>query len=232
MKKFLFKLLFGKPEYNKPLKESAYVSNRRNLVKIWNNEKHHDIGFEKMLRLFLVGTQFLFPGIHVRQYFGRFGIIRRNVAVEFFVLIKTMLPLFFILSGLYVYKATIVLSVYLLIETILYVASLIFVADMFVKPRSYRRNVLMLFLNYLEISFCFAVIYAGLGLLGNQVSSNVDYLYFSIVTSTTIGFGDIHPVNDLGKIFVCTQAVMVVAFIVLFLNFFGSKVETLDNQED
>jgi ion channel len=232
MKQFLYKLFFGKPEYNKPIRDSAYHAQWNNLIRIWNNEKHHDIGFEKILRLFLVLMQFFFPGIHVRNFFGKMGLIKRNVAVEFFVLFKTCLPLYFLLSGLYVHRITVIISSYLLIETICYVASLIFVADMFVKPRSYRRNILMLFLNYMEISFSFAVIYAGLHLLGNQPASVFDYVYFSIVTSTTIGYGDFHPVNDLGKMFVCIQAVMVVAFIVLFLNFFGSKVETLNNEEE
>jgi len=232
MKQILYKLFFGKPEYNKPIKEGAYATQRKNIVKIWNNERHHDIGFEKILRLFLVCVQFIFPGIHVRALFRKSGLIKRNVAIEFFVLFKTCLPVFFLFSGLYKYKITVAISCYLLIETICYVASLIFVADMFVKPRSYRRNILMLFLNYMEISFCFAVMYAGFHLLGNQPQSVIDYIYFSIVTSTTIGYGDLHPVNDAGKILVCIQAVIVVAFIVLFLNFFGSKVETLGSEEE
>jgi hypothetical protein len=232
MKKFINKLLFGKPEYNKPLKQSAYLSHKQNLLKIWNNEKHVDIGFEKILRLFLVFIQYIFPGLHIRNFFGRYGIIKRYVANEFYVFLKTLLPLFFLLSGLYHYKITVIISIYLLIETICYVASLIFVADMFVKPRSYRRNILMLFFNYIEISFSFAVIYAGMHLLGDNVNSVIDYIYFSIVTSTTIGYGDFHPVSSLGKIVVCIQAVMVVAFVVLFLNFFGSKVETMHHEEE
>jgi len=40
------------------------------------------------------------------------------------------------------------------------------------------------------------------------------------------------PVNHFGKIAVCVQAVMVVAFIVLFLNFFGSKVELIHNDDE
>jgi len=232
MKHTLNKLFFGKPEYNKPIRDSAYVAYRKNVVKIWNNERHHDIGFEKILRLFLVSVQIFFPGIHVRALFRKRGVIIRNVAIEFFVLFKTCLPIFFLTSGLYKYKITVAISCYLLAETICYVASLIFVADIFVKPRSYRRNILMLFLNYMEISFCFAVIYAGFHLLGDKPQSVIDYIYFSIVTSTTIGYGDLHPVNNAGKILVCIQAVIVVAFIVLFLNFFGSKVETLDNAEE
>ena len=232
MKDVFYKLFFGKPEYNRPLRATAYYRYRVNLVRIWNNEKHHDIGFEKILRLFLVSIQIIFPGVHIRQFFGRFGVVKRNVAVEFFVLFKTLLPIFFLVSGLYKYTVTVLISCYLLMETICYVASLIFVSDMFVKPRSYRRNILMLFLNYMEISLCFAVIYAGMHLLGDKPLNVMDYIYFSIVTSTTIGYGDMHPVTQTGQLMVCIQAVMVVAFIVLFLNFFGSKVETLSNEEE
>jgi Ion channel len=232
MKDFIYKLFFGKPEYNKPIRDSAYQSHRKNFLRIWNNERHHDIGFEKAIRLFLVAVQFIFPGIHVRNYFGKFGIIKRNVAIEFYVFLKTCIPLIFLYSGLYHHKITVVISSYLLMETILYVSSLIFVADMFVKPRSYRRNILMLFLNYMEISLSFAVVYAGLHLLGNQPTCTFDYIYFSVVTSTTIGYGDLHPIGELGKVIVCVQAIMVVAFIVLFLNFFGSKVETLSHDEE
>jgi len=231
MKRVLHKLFFGKPEYNRPIRYSAYHQYTRNVSRIWNNERHHDIGFEKVLRLFLVGSQIIFPGIHIRNIFGRFGVVRRNVAIEFFVLFKTILPLIFLVTGLYKNTFAVIISIYLLMETICYVASLIFVADMFVKPRSYRRNILMLFLNYMEISLCFAVVYGGFHLLGDQAKTFFDYIYFSVVTSTTIGYGDMHPVGTLGKMTVCVQAIMVVAFIVLFLNFFGSKVETLQNED-
>jgi hypothetical protein len=232
MKEIIHKLFFGKPEYNKPVKDTAYHTLRINLTRIWNNEKHHDIGFEKILRLFLVAIQFIFPGVHIRNYFGKKGEVSRNIAIEFYVFFKTLLPLFFLLSGLYRNISTVIISSYLLAESICYVASLIFVSDMFVKPRSYRRNILMLFLNYIELSLCFAVIYAGLHLLGDKPESVIDYIYFSIVSSTTIGYGDFHPVTNMGKLVVCVQAIMVVAFVVLFLNFFSSKVETLHHVDE
>ena len=237
MKHILYKIFYGKPEYDKRLKETAYHSYKSNLRKIWNNERHHDIGFEKILRLFLVAIQIFFPGIHIRNFFGKWGTIMRNTAVEFYVLLKTALPVIFLVTGFYHHILAVIISSYLLFETIIYVSSLIFVSDMFVRARSYRRNILMLFLNYMEISLSFAVIYGSLHLIGDHsqgdhVYSIIDYIYFSIVTSTTIGYGDIHPVTELGKMIVCIQAVMVVAFIVLFLNFFGSKVETLQNDEE
>ncbi len=232
MKEVLYKLFLGKPEYNKPIRHPAYYNYRMNVVSIWNNEKHHDIGFEKILRLVLVAAQIVFPGIHIRNLFGRYGVIARNVAIEFYVLFKTLLPLVFLFTGFYQYTIAVVIASYLLLETIFYVASLIFVSDIFVKPRSYRRNILMLFLNYLEISLCFSVIYASLHLLGDRSYDVVDYIYFSIVTSTTIGYGDMAPVNHIGQVTVCVQAIMVVAFIVLFLNFFGSKVELIHNEDE
>jgi hypothetical protein len=232
MKNILRKLFLGKPEYNTRLRYTAYETHIIYITRIWNNVKHHDIGFEKMLRLFLVAIQFIYPGLHIRNYFGKMGAISRNVSTEFYVLFKTFLPLFFLCSGLYLYRISVFISAYLTSETISYIASVIFVSDMFVKPRSYRRNILMLFLNYLEICLSFAVIYGGLHLLGDKPESVVDYIYFSVVTATTIGYGDFHPVNNAGKIIVCVQAILVLTFIVLFLNFFGSKVETLHREDE
>lgn len=232
MKKFFYKLFFGKPEYNTPLRFSAYHSHISNFRKVWDNVNHHDIGFEKILRLLLIAVQFIFPGLHVRNYFGKKGLVVRNVAIEFYVLFKTLLPLFFLFSGLFQYKLTVFVSMYLMLETICYVASLIFVSDMFVKPRSYRRNILMLFFNFLEISFSFSVIYAGMHLLSGQPTSVIDYIYFGIVTATTIGYGDLHVVTNMGKMVVCVQAVMSLSFVVLFLNFFGSRVETLKHDDN
>ena len=80
MKEILYKLFLGKPGYNIPQKIAPYKAYKTNLVKIWNNEKHHDVGFEKILRLFLVGIQPVFPGIHFRNVVGKFGVIKRNVA--------------------------------------------------------------------------------------------------------------------------------------------------------
>jgi Ion channel len=232
MKKVLVKLFFGRPEYNKVPKHSTYVYYIVFLKRIWNNAKHNDIGFEKVLRLFLVSVQFIFPGLHYRCFWEPMGLIVRNVAVEFYVLFKSVLPLIFLSTGLYKSRIAVGICCYLQLETIFYVSALIFVSDMFVKPRSYRRNILMLFFNYLEICFSFAVIYASFHLLGDNAKTIVDYIYFSVITSTTIGFGDYHPVTDAGKILVCIQAVLLVAFVVLFLNFFGSKVETIHREEE
>ncbi len=228
MKEIFKKLLFGRQEENIQLHHTSIGNQWRNLKKVWNNEKHNDIGLEKILRLFLVAVQFAFPGIYIRDKFGRKGLTWKNLAIEAYVVFKTILPLLFLLTGVYSNGFVIFITSYLLAETILYVATLIFVSDIFAKPRSYRRSVLLLYFNYFEIVLAFAVIYGGLNLLNSRAESIIDFIYFSFVTSATIGYGDVYPTTDLGKIMVSFQSIVFLVFIVLFLNFFSSKVEDKD----
>lgn len=51
-----------------------------------------------------------------------------------------------------------------------------------------------------------------------------DAIYFSFVTFTTRGLGDIHPVNDIGKFLVCCEAVIGLFLVVLFAGVFQKKM--------
>ena len=42
-----------------------------------------------------------------------------------------------------------------------------------------------------------------------------DRIYFSIITSTLLGYGDIYPVTNTGKIIVMMQSLLTVSLIVL-----------------
>jgi len=59
--------------------------------------------------------------------------------------------------------------------------------------------------------------------------SLVQSLYFSVVTITTLGFGDIAPVTDLARSIVASEAIIGVVIIGLFLNalwqYFASTIE-------
>ena len=46
----------------------------------------------------------------------------------------------------------------------------------------------------------------------------LDSFYFSFITLTTIGFGDLTPITDLGKVFTIIYIIMGVGVILTFIN--------------
>jgi hypothetical protein len=64
----------------------------------------------------------------------------------------------------------------------------------------------------------FALVYWLFPSLLNKPGDYLDSLYFSVVTITTLGFGDVTPATSTGKLIVITQVVLGVTFWGLFLN--------------
>jgi len=46
----------------------------------------------------------------------------------------------------------------------------------------------------------------------------IDSLYFSVITLTTIGYGDLHPTTDLSKIFTIFYILIGIGVLVAFIN--------------
>ena len=226
MKTFLKKLLLGKPIENEQPIQRAIDKRIRNIQAIWNNEQHDDIGIEKILRLFLAGSQFVFLGTYIKQIFSKKGIIYQDLSVDALVLLKVIFPLIILRFNLQHNSLIFWVLIWLMVETMLYIPTLIFASDIFSRPRSYRRSMLLLFLNYLEIVFDFGVIYASGNYLNKAFDHWFDSLYFSFITSATIGYGDFYPITTFGKFLVSFQSIIFFIFVVLFLNFFTNKVES------
>ncbi|MBG6111296.1 hypothetical protein H4V97_000402 [Flavobacterium sp. CG_23.5] len=226
MKKIIKKLFLGniskvpKPEFN-PIQKRI-----QNIKAIWNNDHQDDNGIEKMVRLFLSSSQLLFPGIYIKYFAFKKGIEYEDLAVDFYVLLKVVFPLIILVNGVENNHFLIALLVYVLLETILYIPTLIFASDLFSKPRSYKRSMLLLFFNYMEIVFAYAVLYSCDSYLNKPFINWFDAVYFSIITSSSIGYGDFYPVTTEGKFLVSTQALLFLFFVVLFLNFFSTKIKS------
>jgi hypothetical protein len=223
MVRHLKKLFFGKPEHNTTIAKSVVDGQLENLRKIWENENHNDTGLERILRLFLLSIQFLFPGIYIREIFSKRGLTYKNLAIEFYVLFKFFFPLVILFTEKSHSPVLLFLTVYLLTETVTYLGSLVFTSDIQNQTRSANRTILLLFVNYLEISLQFGVLFAGFDALTPNATTPIDYIYFSFVTSASVGFGDIHPTTQLGKMMVCCQSFLFLIFVVLFFNYFSSK---------
>jgi len=76
------------------------------------------------------------------------------------------------------------------------------------------------------VVFSFATLYSCGNYLNKPLVSGFDAIYFSIITSSSIGYGDFHPVTTFGKILVSLQALLFLFFVVLFLNFFSTKIKS------
>lgn len=144
--------------------------------------------------------------------------------MDVYVLLKLLYPFVLLMFGLEQNDFLFTLLIWLFLETILYVPTLVFASDVIARPRSYRRSILLLFINYTEIIFDFGVIYAHGEYLNTKFAHWFDPIYFSFITSATIGYGDYYPVQTMGKFMVSFQTTLFIVFIALFLNFYSGKV--------
>ena len=76
-------------------------------------------------------------------------------------------------------------------------------------------------------AFCFAVLYVFVARLQGQAAFSADLklgeaLYFSIVTMTTTGYGDISPKSGFAKFLVSVQIIFGFLYNVLFFSIFAS----------
>jgi len=220
------KLFLGRPETEPTPTKGALDKRIYNIKSIWDNEHDNDVGIEKMLRLFLAVSQFFFPGLYIKELFSKKRHRYQDLAVDVYVLIKLAFPLVILVNGLQNNHFLFIILIWFMLETMLYVPTLIFASDVIARPRSYRRSMLLLFINYMEIIFDFGVIYAHGDFMNAPFTHWFDPVYFSFITSATIGFGDFHPITPLGKFLVSFQSTLFIIFVALFLNFFTGKVES------
>ena len=70
----------------------------------------------------------------------------------------------------------------------------------------------------------FAAIYAGFDLV-SPVNHWFDYAYFSVVTFTSLGYGDIRPLGLWGKALACAEIMIGLVMFGLLLTFIGNRIQ-------
>jgi len=198
----------------------AYARQLSLLGEVWNEKT---FGLERLMRLSLCLAQFLFPVLLLRGIFGRYGPLGRKLAVEIYTVLKLMFPLVVLWQGWFRHPPVVFLVVYFAADTFIHLLHLIFLSDLLSVAASYRRSLLLIFLHYAEIVFDFAVIYMAFDLLNRSMDA-MTAVYFSLVATTTVGFGDICPKNAAGQAVVMAQLAVCVVFIVVFINYFSQKI--------
>src|ERR1700753_170709 len=98
MLQLLGKILLGPGhlDYHQP--KPALQKQQENLKKIWENDKYSSFGIERVFRLFLASCTFAFPGIYIRHWTGKKGLLWRKLGVEAYVLLKLFVPLVILIS--------------------------------------------------------------------------------------------------------------------------------------
>lgn len=215
-------MVIGRGKADELPRQSTIQHRWENVLAIWHNTYEEDAGLEKLIRLILAGSQFLFPGLYIKHLFWRKGPFYQDFAIEVFVLLKTLLPVVILMQGWQDEPYLLALVIWFMAETVMYIPTLIFASDAFPTPRSYRRSKILIFLNYLEVVFGFAVIHASTGQLNVPMDHWFDAIYYSFMVTSTIGFGDLYPVTTLGKGLVSLQSLFYLSYIALFISFFGS----------
>lgn len=196
-----------------------------NLRVIWTSKHSRDIGIERIIRLLLAASVFLLPGVYFKQSLSGLRSDWQDIVTDVYVLFKVAYPACVLYAGAQNHPVAFSLAVVLIAETMLYIPLLIFASDVYHKPRTYRRSLLLLFVNYVELIIGFAVLYSLSGTMNRPFMSVTEAVYFSAVTASTIGYGDLYPVTDYGRIVVTMQSMAFLVFGVLFLSFYTNRIE-------
>ena len=220
------KLLVGKVSEKHSHPISPLHKRISNIKSIWNNDHEDDNGIEKIVRLLLSISQLFFLGIYIKHFANKFGHEYKDLAMDLYVLAKVIFPFLILINDWQNHDYVIWILIFLLLETVLYIPTLIFASDLFSRPRSYKRSMLLLFFNYIEVVVSFAVLYTLGDNMNKPFEHWFDSVYFSIVSSNSIGFGDYYPITTFGKVLVSLQALFFLSFVILFLNFFSTKVKS------
>ncbi|HSC59480.1 MAG TPA: potassium channel family protein [Gemmatimonadales bacterium] len=105
-----------------------------------------------------------------------------------------------------------------------------------VKPRvaSVVRTLVLTGINYVELIFCFGIIYAVALADLHGAHDPLDVIYFSAITQLSVGYGDIVPMNLL-RLAAVAQAMLGLFFTVVLLGRFAGllpKIRTVAEMEE
>jgi hypothetical protein len=225
-KKLLFirRLLIG-PVHRKIKIEKIYIGRLKELC------LEPTFGILRIVRFLWLSLNIVFFITLLGRFFlNKKPLIYKKLFVDALIFIKLIIPIIIInyanafsLSGI----LSIGVAIYIICSTVYYSFSDIILRGSGLAPINNDRSLLIILLSYFEVNFCYAILYKGIGCIPG-VYCNIQALYFSFVCGATVGFGDYYPDNDLGRIIVITQIIIMVLFVSLLISSFLSKLGSRD----
>ena len=218
-KETVIKILVSPTGINSQNKQkSPYQRQSKILKKIWNGS-HNDFGLERIMIFICCLFQFISLSTFIRYVAGKGGFVCKKVAIDFYVVLLTLFPLFVLYTGIHHHTVVIFLLIYFIVDTIIYNLNYIFLSDLIPSTASFARNLIGVFCNYAFILLAFAVFYMNINCSINcteSIMSPMQAIYYSTTIQSTLGFGDIHPNSDMGYIVVIAQTLIALMFVCVF----------------
>lgn len=94
-----------------------------------------------------------------------------------------------------------------------------------------RKIITFYLVHYIFIIFVFALIYIIIDISGEKFNSLstvtsenvlVDFFYYSLITATTVGYGECYPVSSYAKLFTSVEPLVTAVFFVTLFSTFSS----------
>jgi hypothetical protein len=197
----------------------AYSSLVRELKVLW---KDSSFGLLRIFRFVLVIVGFLNPITLLIHFVDLAKPILGKLFVDLYVIIKLVITLMLLFSHLQSNLIRNIAVIYFISDTVLSLLGIVFFQKRYDQPISYSRSLLLLILNYFTIVAGFAYFYLNTGSV-YKLSTPVEALYFRLVSSTTLGYGDMYPTEDIGYTIVTLQLVTSVLMVTIFFAFFVTR---------
>lgn len=215
----LLKTLVG-PGDSDSLPKQGWARGKELILEEWRKPSY---GIVRVTRLFLITIGFLFPTVHIDQFTRS---TRPAVVAcwrELYYLGRAVFLLATLLTPLHRSQVAVGLAIYFTLDILFHLAGGALVWGRYsIHP---QRSLLLALINYGEITVAFAVFYVHCNCLTCSNPSATQALYFSLVTATTVGFGDVLPVGLAGQRIVIAQLTVFVVFVLLFVSTFVSRVQ-------
>ena len=238
MVNFLYQLLIG-ARGETPIPRRVYAKHQSDLRAIWRQTNYRDFGIERLLRITLKLLAFIMPGTLYRAAVDRIGggsFLFRRTAIEWLATIKLLWYVVLFKLGLTTHGGWLVVAAVLSFDTVHFLMCRIFLADLSRGHTSFKRSLVLVIVNFTEITLFFATLYTyldrylramGIAAFNHHPLSGVQAVYFAFVTATTVGYGDVHPIHPLLMKVVVAQIGISLFFVVIF---FSTVVGNLDKE--
>lgn len=189
------------------------------------------IGLYRILILTLEVAPFAFPTFWINQFLRK----RKRNCVHFssdvWVAVRIALLAGLLWSGSSLSWWSGTLTCYLIADIFVHVSRVVFLTGSHRPVLSDKRSLLLLLVNYGEIILGFAVLHFMWGGLNIEPLCPIQALYFSAVTSTTLGYGDVFPVASGAQQRVIIQLAVTFVFITAFVGVILGRLGNLHKRE-